>query len=200
MPEDSTSQRRDTPSSVETSARQFDLASARAAADEDRLAEWVGDFLASPGSGNATLAAGLAQREHWWMGPIRVPLDRLTRLAGPEPSIECTIEPVVWESEVDAMGDELDDGWEPPPLLAQWSRADGALLLQDGNHRYEALVREGATDAWVIVYFEDPRERALFDATCVVVRPSRGPWRGGRTQRLIHAVAQRLGVRRGRTG
>ena len=31
-------------------------------------------------------------------------------------------------------------GWEPAPLLAQFDR--GELLLQDGNHRYEALTRD----------------------------------------------------------
>ena len=36
------------------------------------------------------------------------------------------------------------------------------MLLQDGNHRYEALTREGASTAWVLVYFEDPQARDEF--------------------------------------
>ena len=40
------------------------------------------------------------------------------------------------------MDESIEAGWEPPPLLAEY-RA-GRLLLQDGNHRYEALKREGA--------------------------------------------------------
>src|SRR5438045_662770 len=55
------------------SNRRFDLASAQAAAAREETALWVGDFLASAGSNNATLAAALAQRRHWWLGPIRVP-------------------------------------------------------------------------------------------------------------------------------
>ena len=49
--------------------RRFTVATAFAAAADDELAHWVGDFLASRGSGNATLAAALAQREHRWLGP-----------------------------------------------------------------------------------------------------------------------------------
>ena len=45
-----------------TDDEKFSLASAKRAADEGRLAEWVVDFLASPGSSNAELAAALAMR------------------------------------------------------------------------------------------------------------------------------------------
>ncbi len=131
----------------------FSLASAVAAADDDRLASWVGEFLASRGSDNAALAAGLAKDQHWWLGPLLVPVDDLVRLAGPEDEALCPIEPEQWEGDVEAMEESIDAGWEPPPLLAQFR--DGRLLLQDGNHRYEALVRAGARDAWVLVWFDD---------------------------------------------
>jgi hypothetical protein len=142
--------------------QRFSLSSARAAAAAGRTAEWVGDFLASPGSDNAPLAAALAMRRHWWVGPVRVPLDRLVRLAGPEDDVLVPEEPARWEGEVDEMEDQLEEGWEPPPLLAE--HRDGRLLLQDGNHRYEALVRAGAADAWLLVYFDDPEERERFCA------------------------------------
>jgi hypothetical protein len=41
-----------------------------------------------------------------------------------------------------------------PPLLAE--HQDGRLLLQDGNHRYEALARANENEAWVLIYFDDP--------------------------------------------
>jgi hypothetical protein len=41
----------------------FDLASARAAALEDRTAQWVGEFLTA--SGNVVLGAALAHHPHW---------------------------------------------------------------------------------------------------------------------------------------
>jgi hypothetical protein len=65
-----------------------------------------------------------------------------------------------WEGDVEEMQESLDEGWEPPPLLAEYQ--DGRLLLQDGNHRYEALARAGAPDAWVLVYFDDPTARDEF--------------------------------------
>ncbi len=140
-------------------ADRFDLDSARRAADRDETAVWVGRLLASPGSDNAIRAAALAQEEHWWLGPVRVPVDDLVRLAGPEGDVLCEIDTDEWEADVTAMTESVEDGWEPPPLLAEFQ--DGRLLLQDGNHRYEALVREGAPDAWVLVYFPtaDARER-----------------------------------------
>ncbi len=136
---------------------QFSLASARRAAADDRIAEWVGALLASPGSDNAVLAAALATREHWWWGPVLVPADDLVRLAGPEDDVLVPVDTDEWEDDVSSMTESLEDGWEPPPLLVEYQR--GRLLLQDGNHRYEALVRDGAREVWVLVYTDDPAAR-----------------------------------------
>jgi hypothetical protein len=144
------------------SVRRFDLAGARDAAGRGETAVWVGDFLASRGSDNAVLAAALAQRRHWWVGPLRLPVAELVRLAGPEDDALVPIEEDEWESDVAAMEDSVDAGWEPPPLLAEYQ--DGRILLQDGNHRYEALTREGADTAWVLVYFGDEATRDRFVA------------------------------------
>jgi hypothetical protein len=140
--------------------RRFDLASARRAAEKGETALWVGDFLASPGSDNEVLAAALAQRKHGWVGPISVPVEELIRLAGPEDDAVCPVDDDEWEDDISSMEESVEEGWEPPPLLAQFH--DGQLLLQDGNHRYEALVREGAPSAWVLVYFDNPGERDAF--------------------------------------
>jgi hypothetical protein len=145
---------------VKRHKNEFSLASARAAAAEDRTAIWVGDFLASRGSDNPALAAALAQRRHWWVGPICVPLEALERLAGPEDDALVPVADEVWEHDVGDMEESIEEGWEPPPLLAQYQR--GRLLLQDGNHRYEALRREGAREAWVLLFFDDPNERDRF--------------------------------------
>jgi hypothetical protein len=151
--------------------QRFDLASARRAAADDRTAIWVGEFLASRGSDNAILAAALAQKQHWWLGPVEVPLDALVRLAGPEREALVRIERREWEDDVEGMEESIDEGWEPPPLLAEYQQ--GRLLLQDGNHRYEALVRAGAETAWVLIYFEDPRERDEFTAAVRDLRAAR---------------------------
>jgi hypothetical protein len=134
--------------------RRFSLASAQRAASLGRTAEWVGLFLASAGSDNDVLAAALARRRHRWYGPVQVPVDDLTRLAGPEPDALIPIMRHEWEDDVGAMEESLDEGWEPPPLLVEWHNGD--LLVQDGTHRFEAMRREGATEVWVLVYSDDP--------------------------------------------
>lgn len=140
--------------------QRFSLASARDAAAQEKTAIWVGDFLASRGSDNEVLAAALAQQRHWWLGPIEVELDDLVRLAGPEDDVLVPIDTGEWEGDVGEMQESLDQGWEPPPLLAEYQ--DGRLLLQDGNHRYEALTRAAARTAWVLVFFGDRAERDEF--------------------------------------
>ena len=61
-------------------------------------------------------------------------------------------------------------GWRrastTPPLLAEYQ--DGRLLLQDGNHRFEALLRAGASHAWTLVYFDDPRALDEFRETAAL--------------------------------
>jgi hypothetical protein len=52
------------------------------------------------------------------------------------------------------------DGRRACALLAQFD--DGKLLVQDGNHRYEALTREGATHTWVLLWFDDPDDHREF--------------------------------------
>jgi hypothetical protein len=138
----------------------FDLEGARRAAARDETARWVGDFLASKGSDNAILAAALAQRRHWWLGPVELPIADLVRLAGPEDDALVPIDEREWEADVQSMEESVESGWEPPPLLAEYQ--DGRVLLQDGNHRYEALAREGADAAWVLVYFDDRADRDHF--------------------------------------
>ena len=141
----------------------FDLTSARKAAARNETALWVGEFLASPGSDNEILAAALAQKEHWWIGPIRVPVDDLVRLAGPEDDALVHVNEARWDGDVGEMEDSLERGWEPPPLLAEYQ--DGRLVLQDGNHRFEALIRADEREAWVLVFFDNPSDRDAFVST-----------------------------------
>lgn len=136
------------------------LGGAQRAAGEGRLPEWVGGFLAA--TGNLVLAAALAQRPHWWLGPVRLPLAELRRLAGPEPDAVCPIPAEQWEADVAAMVASLGRGWVPPPLLVE-ARGE-RLLVQDGSHRFAALVRAGAHDGWVILYGDDPADR---DRCCI---------------------------------
>jgi hypothetical protein len=152
----------------------FSLASAVAAAHREEIALWVGDFLSSPGSDNPVLAVVLAQRPHWWIGPVRIELDRLERMAGPEDDVVCTVDEDEWENDVGSMEDSLEEGWQPPPLLVQ--SIGGTLRLEDGNHRYEALVRAGESHGWVLIFFDDPdaRDRFIAENPPVAAAPTNG--------------------------
>lgn len=144
---------------------EFSVEAARSAAARDELDGWVARFLASPGSDNAPLAAELTERTSWWLGPVRVPLHDLHRLAGPpDHPVLCPVDDDDWRDDVDELADRIDeDRWHPPPVIATF--ADGRLLLEDGNHRVEGLRRAGEDHAWVVVAFADPAERDRFAAS-----------------------------------
>jgi hypothetical protein len=144
-------------------AADFSLQSAIDAAREDRLGQWVADFLASPGSDNAVLAQQLSEESLSWLGPIEVPIHQLHRLAGPEGDpVLCEVDDDYWRDDVDDMAEQIEDGWEPPPLVARYR--DGQLVLEDGNHRAEGSRRAGNETAWTVVGFEDDDQRDSFMA------------------------------------
>ena len=144
-----------------TDDHKFSLASAKRASNEGRLAEWVSDFLASPGSGNPALAAALAMRGATYLGPIRFALDRLTPMAGPDgDDVIVPVSKEDWESDVEGMEHSIDQGWHPPPLIV--SHRHGKYFLEDGNHRCDTLRRAGTAQAWTILLFADQEERDRF--------------------------------------
>ena len=140
---------------------QFTIDSARQAAERDELNDWVGRFLASPGSDNPELAYGLTHPARTWIGPVRLPLDQLNRLAGPpDHPVLVPVDDEDWRDDVEDLGNKVEDGWEPPPLVVTF-RDDG-LHLEDGNHRVEGMRRAGEDDVWAVVSFETPDERDRF--------------------------------------
>lgn len=140
------------------------LDAAREAAERDELLSWVVDFLSSPGSDNAPLADKLSKRYRWWLGPVQLPLDQLTRLAGPpdQPVLVAIDDDDWWRDDVDDMKEQVEQGWEPPPVVVTWK--DGQLAVEDGNHRLEGLRRAGVEEAWAVVGFERAEEREAFAA------------------------------------
>lgn len=139
----------------------FGVDSARRAAEREELDQWVTDFLASPGSDNAPLGEMLAERERWWLGPLLLPIDQLHRLAGPPGDpVLCPVDDDEWRDDVEDLGEKVDEGWDPPPVIVTWR--DDQLVLEDGNHRVEAIRRAGETETWAVIAFEDPEHRERF--------------------------------------
>lgn len=146
------------PASIE---HEYSVASAQDASERGELNRWVADFLASPGSDNAELGAMLAERPESWLGPLRLPIDHLCRLAGPAdaPVLE-VVEEDEWRDDVAELADHIEAGFEPPPVIVTYR--DEQLVVEDGNHRIEALRRAGYEHAWALVNFEDPAQRSRF--------------------------------------
>lgn len=133
---------------------------ARRAREDDELAAWVEEFLASDGSDNAELGEQLRAAKRFWLGPIELPFDRLNRLAGPpdQPTLDRLDDDDL--ETVEEMAESLDDGWEPAPLVVSYR--DDQLVVEDGNHRIEGLRRSGRTTYWSVVGFDDADQRADF--------------------------------------
>jgi hypothetical protein len=145
-----------------TDGEGFTVETAREAAERGELADWVARFLASPGSDNAPLGHALTHPPRTWIGPIRLRLDQLNRLAGPpgHPVLVPTDDDE-WRDDVDDLARKVEDGFEPPPVVVVYR--NGQLVLEDGNHRVEALRRAGRTAAWGVVGFEDAAARDAFE-------------------------------------
>jgi hypothetical protein len=143
--------------------QQYSVEAARQAAERGDLRAWVAGFLASPGSDNAPLAAELSERLEHWVGPVRIAVSRIERLAGPpEDPVLCPVDDDYWDDRVPDMAERIeDDGWEPAPVIVAYR--DGQLALEDGNHRLESLRRAGRQDAWAIVGFESEADRIAFE-------------------------------------
>lgn len=138
---------------------EFNVTTARRAAEQDRLDEWIRRFLASEGSDNAALAEQLTAEPHWWVGPVPLRIDRLHRLAGPaDQPVLRPVDDDYWRDDVAELADKIDDDdVEPPPVVVMYR--DGQHVLEDGNHRVEALRQAGETEAWAVVGFANEAAR-----------------------------------------
>jgi hypothetical protein len=158
---------------MEANDPEFTLDSAHRAAEQDDLADWVRRFLSSAGSDNSELGEQLTDRERWWIGPLQLPTGSLHRLAGP--STDPVLVPVDddWHDDVEDMAEMVtDDGWQPPPVVVTYR--DDQLVLEDGNHRVEALRRAGLDDAWAVIGFDRAEDHHDF-VTLAFGSPSGSP-------------------------
>lgn len=139
----------------------YSLQSAVAANRRGRLAEWVTDFLRSPGSDNGLLAVKLSRELGWWAGPVQLPIKRLHRLAGPaDDPVVVPVDENHWERRVVDMRESVDQGWEPPPVIVSFRGEQ--LMVEDGNHRVESLREAGRPTAWAVVGFVRSEDRDRF--------------------------------------
>ena len=88
---------------------EFTVDAARRAAERDELGDWVAEFLASPGSDNAALAARAhPTRPAAGSARCRLPLDQLHRLAGPPgaPGARAPVDEDEWRDDVEDLAEQ----------------------------------------------------------------------------------------------
>lgn len=139
----------------------FTVTEATNFSNEGRVEEWVHLFLNSIGN-NKAFSEGLKLEKRYWTGPIHIDISKLNRCCGPEPEMQYHNPRDEWEFEINKFVELIRSGWDMPPLIAQ--HEGGRLIVNDGNHRMEALNREGFEKCWVIVWnthFQDKAEELL---------------------------------------
>lgn len=127
----------------------FTVSEAIEFSNKGTIEEWVHLFLTKIGD-NKDLSEGLKLEKRYWVGPILIKLDRLKRCMGPENDMEFTDSVENWEKHILRFQKLINDGWDMPPLIVQ--NIDGELSVRDGNHRLEALIREGYEEFWTIIW------------------------------------------------
>ncbi len=133
----------------------FTLESALKYSQENRIEQWVHEFLLNEGD-NEAFSEGLKKQERYWHGPIRFPLTQLRRCCGPEDAMEFYVEENGFKKNVERLMAIIEEGWDMPPLIVEY--VNGELVLNDGNHRLEALQQLGFPDTWVIFWNSDNQE------------------------------------------
>jgi hypothetical protein len=127
----------------------FNVEEAIAYGKEGKIEEWVHAFLNSVGD-NVPFSEGLKLEKRYWTGPLLISIDKLKRCCGPEPGMEYYNAPEDWEPCIKKFQDLIRNGWDMPPLIVQ--HEGDKLIVSDGNHRLEAMRREGIYKCWIIVW------------------------------------------------
>lgn len=116
---------------------------------DGRIEEWVHLFLNSVG-GNPPFSQGLKLEKRYWLGPVHIEISKLKRCCGPEPEMQFHNPRDEWEFEIEKFRELIRSGWDMPPLIVQHEGDD--LVINDGNHRIEAMSREGYDKCWAIIW------------------------------------------------
>lgn len=131
----------------------------------NKIEEWVHEFLLDIGN-NKDFSDGLKLEKRYYYGPVKMPLSMFRRICGPEEDMKYQNPKDGFEYHVGNMINSIGDGWDLPPLIINYTNKE--FELNDGNHRYEALVRSNISDYYVIFWtsnVEDYKELLKFDNT-----------------------------------
>ena len=111
------------------------LASAREAHTARELPAWSQAFLRGPG-GNLGIADPLRVEDNICL-LTEIDLNDVYPCSGPDADFDFPVPLDQYERTVEDMTGAFQAGWDAPPLFIQLT----SLLVLDGNHRREALLR-----------------------------------------------------------
>lgn len=124
------------------------LESALTFAEADKLEAWIHAFLLGEGD-NRAFSEGLKKKERVYFPPIELALDQFERCCGPEAGLLYPVnEEGFWQRVYSIRDRYLNGDWDMPPLIVNVDTEN--YILNDGNHRYEALRQLGIESYWVI--------------------------------------------------
>jgi hypothetical protein len=121
------------------------------ASQRGKIHEWVVSFLQTSGN-NQRLAEKLSENSEFHYGPVDYPIANLMNLIEVDPRYY--EDPTITKPKLDAMIESMDNGWNPPPIIATNLWID-TLEIADGCHRQMMLKRKGIINFPVIFYFRD---------------------------------------------
>ena len=125
------------------------LSSALEYSKHGMIEEWVHLFLNDEGN-NIPFSDGLKLEKRYFIGPIEIPLSILSRCCGPEENMKYVIEKDGFYARVNRIYERYKRGWDMPPLIVNYN--DSGFELNDGNHRYEALIKSDKARYYVIMW------------------------------------------------
>ena len=133
----------------------FTVGEALEYASKGLIEDWVHLFLNSVGD-NIPFSEGLKLQKRYWLGPVFMELDYLKRCCGPEPEMKFVVPAEGWEDHITYFQRLIRDEWDMPPLIGE--NESDYLIVNDGNHRLEAMKREGIEKCWVIIWESNSAE------------------------------------------
>ncbi|MEG0229147.1 MAG: ParB N-terminal domain-containing protein [Oscillospiraceae bacterium] len=116
---------------------------------QNKIEQWVHIFLNEEGN-NIPFSNGLKLEKRFYTCPIKMPLNIIKRCCGPEDDMKFIVDEVGFNNHVQAISERLKSGWDMPPLIINFE--NGKFELSDGNHRYEALLKNGYNEYYVIIW------------------------------------------------
>ncbi len=118
--------------------------------NHNRLEEWIHLFLLGEGN-NEAFSLGLQKEVRCYEEPKLMDLNLFVRCCGPEPNMKYHNPKAAFDDRVERIMKRFQTGnWDMPPLIINQDQE--VYELNDGNHRYEALMRMGIDRYFVIIW------------------------------------------------